>query len=437
MPDEVPVTHRASSKIDLIIIGSGLAGTAAACFAVTQGLKVAQISASLGELPFASGLLDLLAIYPRQEQKLWDNPWDGIAALIDRSPSHPYAKLGVDTIREAMQGFLAFLEASGLEHHGLPDGNVHLATAVGTLKTTYRVPQSMWHGVGALQQKLPTLLVDFYGMKDFHGRLMLEGLRHRWPTLNTKTLPFPMTFPGVDRQNLLFAEALESPEVRAELADSIRPNLDGAQMVGMPAVLGVHSTAEVIADLEGRLGVGIFEIPTLPPSVPGLRLQETCENSLRSQGVQILQDRRVIGFQTDGLQCTGIITGTDSWRETTEADGIILASGRFLGGGLAAERNGIIETIFGLPVVQPSARNLWHRDRFLDHRGHPVNQAGLAVDNDFRPLGPDGKVAFQNLFAAGSILAHQDWIRTKSGAGLAIATAYGAVEAFLRAAPRD
>ena len=38
--------------------------------------------------------------------------------------------------------------------------------------------------------------------------------------------------------------------------------------------------------------------------------------------------------------------------------------------------------------------------------------------------------AFENVFAAGSVLAHQDWIRTKSGAGLAIATAYGAVNAF-------
>jgi glycerol-3-phosphate dehydrogenase subunit B len=32
------------------------------------------------------------------------------------------------------------------------------------------------------------------------------------------------------------------------------------------------------------------------------------------------------------------------------------------------------------------------------------------------------------LFAAGSILAHQDWMRMKCGSGLAIATAYAAVE---------
>ena len=136
--------------------------------------------------------------------------------------------------------------------------------------------------------------------------------------------------------------------------------------------------------------------------------------------------------RTDGRRCTAITTGSAEWQETLEAEGIILATGRFLGGGLTAGRNGIRETLFGLPVAQPPARDLWHRDRFLDHRGHPVNEAGLEIDDQFRPLGTDRSFALENLFAAGSVLAHQDWVRTKSGAGLAIATAYGAVESFLR-----
>ncbi len=56
--------------------------------------------------------------------------------------------------------------------------------------------------------------------------------------------------------------------------------------------------------------------------------------------------------------------------------------------------------------------------------------AGLEIDNMFRPLDIAGKPAFKTLFAAGSILAHQDWIRMKCGSGLAIASAYAAVNAF-------
>jgi glycerol-3-phosphate dehydrogenase subunit B len=290
----------------------------------------------------------------------------------------------------------------------------------------------MWGGVLALQKKLPTLLVDFEDMKDFSAGLMVEMLRSRWPVLRAQRLPFPQFFPGVDRQNLLLAEAMESSEVREELAEAIRPHLAGAQMVGMPAVLGLRFTTRIITDLEERLGVGIFEIPTMPPSVPGLRLREALDAALERAGALLLRGRQVLAAQADGRRVTGITVGRAEWWEILQARGVILATGRFLGGGFRAGRNGIRETVFGLPVAQPDTREFWHRERFLDPLGHPVNEAGLEIDDQLRPLGRDGGFAFENLFAAGSVLPHQDWMRTKSGAGLAIATAYGAIESFLR-----
>jgi len=52
------------------------------------------------------------------------------------------------------------------------------------------------------------------------------------------------------------------------------------------------------------------------------------------------------------------------------------------------------------------------------------------IDDCFRPLDGSEDPAFERLFAAGSILAHQDWKRMKCGSGLAISSAYKAVEAF-------
>jgi len=42
-----------------------------------------------------------------------------------------------------------------------------------------------------------------------------------------------------------------------------------------------------------------------------------------------------------------------------------------------------------------------------------------------------GRPAFKLLFAAGSILAHQDWMRMKCGSGLALATGFAAVQSFV------
>lgn len=109
------------------------------------------------------------------------------------------------------------------------------------------------------------------------------------------------------------------------------------------------------------------------------------------------------------------------------ARGAVLAGGRFFGKGLKADRHAVREAVFDLPVRQPEKREDWHRAEFFDPRGHEINQAGLETDAALRPLGADGQPFHPRLHAAGAILAHQDWMRMKCGAGLAIATACKAV----------
>ena len=52
---------------DLAVIGTGMAGTAAAVFAANRGLATAQVGET-GELIFASGYLDLLGVFPHPAQ---------------------------------------------------------------------------------------------------------------------------------------------------------------------------------------------------------------------------------------------------------------------------------------------------------------------------------------------------------------------------------
>ncbi len=420
-----------TKKADLIVIGAGLAGLAASCFAVSRGLRTIQVGATPGEMGFASGTLDLLAIHPVGQKKTWEDPWAGIKALVNDCTEHPYARLGIENIQKALNEFLAFLKTAGLTYQGWPESNSIMATCAGTLKITYRVPQTMWQGVLGLKKNHPTLIVDFEGMKDFSARQMVETLGSRWSKLKAERLFFPYSFLGMDRHNPLMAQALESSKVRTELSKAIRPVLANAELVGIPAILGLCQSEEIASDLERQIGVPVFEIPTLPPSIPGLRLKETIESELRKKGANLLSLRRVLAVNSKGKHCISIITGKDGFQETLEAKGFILASGRFIGGGLIAKHNSIIEPLLGLYVHQPKERKHWHREHFLDSLSHPVNKAGLLIDNQFRPLGENGDLAFKNFFAAGSVLAHQDWVRMKCGAGLAIATAWGAVDSFI------
>jgi glycerol-3-phosphate dehydrogenase subunit B len=224
------------------------------------------------------------------------------------------------------------------------------------------------------------------------------------------------------------ARALETEAVRAQWADVLRPHVQGAASVGVPAILGISRPTEVMRDLEQRIGCSLFEIPTMPPGVTGLRLKEAFERGLAARKVGMLLENKAFTASCRPDADFAIEVGRVEPEHTIRAAAVVLATGRFMGGGLQADRRGVREPLFGLPVHQPGRRDDWHCEDFLDRRGHPIHRAGLQTDECFRPLDAAGRPFHPRLFAAGSILAHQDWMRMKCGAGLAFATAYAAVE---------
>lgn len=417
------------SSCELAVIGTGMAGMAAAISAVKRGIKTAQIGVSGGIL-YASGFLDLMGVHPVTERKIWASPWAAIESLARDIPGHPYARMRAADIGEAMEDFMAFFDVAGLPYQRIPDGNTEVITPAGTLKPTYGVPASMWGGVAGRKENRPCLIVDFWGLKGFSAIQITEMLSHQWPNLRPVRIAFPVIGPSVDLYPEQMARLLELEDNRVRLADEIRPHLNGAQAVGLPAILGIYHTGTILAHLKSLLGTDVFEIPTIPPSVPGLRIQEAYTDRITKSGVQLFLQKRVRSAhrEPDGrfvLHIGGM--ASEEIHHLLFADRVILATGRFLGMGLHAGRKKITEPLFGLPVNQPEERSLWHERDFFSPAGHRINRAGIEIDARFRPVVQSGQPAYENLYAAGSILAHQDWMREKCGAGLAIATAYAAV----------
>ena len=415
-------------QAELMVIGSGMAGMAASLFAARRGIQTVQVGVA-GEINFASGLLDVLGIHPLEKGFRRSDPWAGIKQLVRDEPLHPYSLLGIEQIREAMDTCLAFLEQAGLPYRSNGRYNTNILTPVGTIKTTYAVPVSMYAGAEALAARKPTLLVDFAGLKGFSARQITETLGQLWPGLRSGRITWPNT--GGELYTEHMARHLDAPGNRRKLADAIQPHLGKAQAVGLPAILGIYRTREIITDLESALGVPVFEIPTMVPAVTGLRLREAFEQLLSRMGVRAFYQQRVLETQVMPSGEFVFLVGGQIPELRVRTSAAVLASGRFFGKGLRADRTRIRETIFDLPVDQPAERSLWHQKELFAPEGHLINRAGLAVDKSFRPVDDKGKVVHEHLHAAGSILAHQDWMRQKCGSGLAIATAFGAVNSMM------
>ena len=417
-----PRHHRA----ELLVIGSGLAGMAASLFALDRGVEVALVG-NTGAIAFTTGYLDLLGY---DGKGLVHDPWQALARLREDEPRHPLGNVAEDDIRDAFTRFTRALTEMGLGYAAPGPRNVLALTPAGTLKPTLSLPLTMQPALAAMARGLDTLVVDFIGLNGFSARELVANLAPRWPGLRTQRIGFPDMDSGAEVYAEVLARALEVPATRQHLAERIRPLLGSAKALGLPAILGVHRPDHVHRELQSLLGVPVFEIPTMPPAVPGVRLRELFETRLPQRGVALEPQHKVKRLELLPQGITARLE--DPYGEVIiEAAAAVLATGRFTSGGLSADPDGIRETLANLAVVQPEGRAAWHRADYFDPRGHGINRAGVTVDERWRPLDAAGKPAHPRLFAAGSLLAHQDWIRQRCGAGLAIATAYKAVDAAL------
>src|SRR5690606_25883391 len=122
------------------------------------------------------------------------------------------------------------------------------------------------------------------------------------------------------------ANLLDTPDGVDMLARQVKPRLNGAQAVALPAVLGFKpETRQRIAD---ALGCALLEIPTLPPSVPGLRLFHGLRRALLERGARITMGPPVMALARDGARVTGVNIKTSSGRaRTIYGDAVILATG--------------------------------------------------------------------------------------------------------------
>ena len=419
---------------ELTVIGSGIAGFAASIFALNRGIRTAQIG-NTGAVAYTTGYLDLLgALAPAVEPV--SDPWQALQEIKTREPNHPLVQVSEEDIMEGFQQFTAFLSAHGIGYTSPGRKNVTALTSVGTLKQTLCLPQTMAEGPRALSSKEPCVIIDFEGLKGFSGRQVVANLQEQWPALSTVRIRFPDMSAGEIYPEVM-GRALEVPATREKLAARLKEAAARVQIIGMPALLGIHKPDLVWSDLERLSGLTIFEIPTMPPSVPGIRLRELFEQIFPAKGVTLIPQQKVRSLDCSKEKLR--LHLSDNYGPIViNSRTAVLATGRFLSGGLEAKLSGIVETLIGLPVTQPPDRAAWYNDDYTGDAGHPIHKAGIEVDEQFRPLASSGQPYDPRLFAAGIVLAHQDWIRERCGAGVAIATAYKAVDAaaqFLQTSP--
>ena len=86
--------------------------------------------------------------------------------------------------------------------------------------------------------------------------------------------------------------------------------LEPGETVGFPAVLGLKESGAVWRELQERLERPVFEVPTLPPSVPGMRLYALLRRQLREAGARVVVGDSVVGAERDGERVEAVLVQT-------------------------------------------------------------------------------------------------------------------------------
>jgi glycerol-3-phosphate dehydrogenase subunit B len=415
-------------RFGTVIIGGGLAGLTAGVSLVRKGETCAIVNAGQGSLHFSSGSFDFCNALP--DGTPVRHPLGALPALAEHAPHHPYSLLGVEKVsalaREA-EAFFHSLDA-GLQG-SLEQGNHLRMTPVGTL-----APAWLSAGDACTVQPRPdgsprwpwrkALLAGVKGYLDSQP----EAVADRLLSAGLEVARTEISLPALEQRrknssefrSITIARVLDREENTLQLAQALRSAAENADVVLFPACIGLREPAA--RKLASLAHAPVLLIPTMPPSLFGARINSALAAAFIRGGGVFMPGDRVVGYASDDGRISSVFTANLE-DDPLRADNFLLASGSFFSKGMAADRNGIRESIFGLDLTEyPARRDLWSADDFF--ASQPFMRFGVKTDARMRAY-RDGR-PLANLYVAGLILGNIDAVAIGCGAGVCVVTALAA-----------
>jgi len=428
--------------VDVVILGAGLAGTAAALAAAEAGAQTTLVEAAPGASALAHGGLDLLpgglvadaqvcldpppTLGPRRSslRRRWEE-------LRRERPEHSLCRMEL-RLEELAEAALLFddLLGGGLRGWRGPERAPYLlATEGGALREVDLPAPAARAGDLEGLSSLRVGIVGLPELPDFDPSFLAGVLGQRCQGADrfVPLLPEIEFASGGALRALSLARLLDRDDGAglAQALAQMTPGL-GLSHLMLPPVLGLERSAQIRQSLHEATGLQVFEAVAERSPCPALRTRRALDAALasfevtrlaaRALGAELL-DRRVLALHLQPVDGAGVLR--------VPLDSLVLATGDLYGGGLQW-RAGLREALLDLPVVPGDGsapallRRPLHRALGTDPAAvQPAFAAGLAVDGRLQPLGADALPAARNVWACGALLAGHDPGAERGGSGVA------------------
>lgn len=327
-------------RFDLVVVGAGIAGLTAAGAAGARGLRVAVVNTGLGQFVFGAGCVESRPLLPNEAP---------------------------EKLAEAVDFFCDLTRRAGCPFLGGLDERRHLPSIMGSFQTVALAPFYLWNGDAAAQVR--AAVVGIKGLSSFDAQFATERLNHnaRRQNLNTtyvaREIELSLASDTV-ASTLQFANRFDrDPNFRRELLDALKPITRDTDQIILPGILGLRTGLREISEFERALDCPLCELPTLPPSVPGLRLFNALQTYLRRSGVEFFSGYPVQKLEIEAGHCRGVLVDVPARPLRLSSETVILASGQFSASLLEG-------TFFG-----------------VDGRLRPITQSGAVIADNLHVAG--------------------------------------------------
>ncbi|MEO5963857.1 MAG: FAD-binding protein, partial [Candidatus Limnocylindrales bacterium] len=353
--------------------------------------------------------------------------------------------LGGD-VEPAVAWLTKHLAASGLPYVGTLETPIRrVPTAIGGTRRVAIVPDAQSAALAPWEPDEILVVAGPAGYKDFWPAAIADSLAREsvWQGADrpTRVVGVAVELAGLASRNNLnaleLARRFDDPALRADDLDRIaravaRVSGGRSGRVALPAVFGLDGHAETWAETRARLPLRPFEVPLVPPSIPGVRLWRALRGRIRAAGGRIEVGEMVARIEVEHGRVIAVEMEAATRSHRIRTDAVVLATGGIAGGGLVATGEGeLVEPLLGLTVDAPAFDD-WLLREALDPAGHPLEAAGVRTDHGLHPLDPaTGRAALANVLVAGAMLAGQRALRERCGDGVAIASGWRAAQELL------
>ena len=424
-------------NFDVAIIGGGLAGLTCGIALQQRGKRCVIMNNGQAAIDFASGSLDLLSRMP--DGSAVENINENLTALRTALPAHPYSLLGAEKVIAKAQDFERLANALNLDLIGSSEKNHWRVTGLGSLRGAWLSPNSVptVQGNETFPHKRIAVL-GIEGYHDFQPQLLAANLVLNPQFAHCEVTSGFLNIPQLDelRQNarefrsVNIAQLLEHKLAFNDLVNEIIESAQGANAVLLPACFGLENQ-EFMNALRNATKLALFELPTLPPSLLGMRQRIQLRRKFESLGGLMINGDSALNAHFEGNRVHCIKTRLLEDEEII-ADNFVLAAGSFFSKGLVSEFDKIYEPVFESDIIGVEGFNDKDRFSWTNHRfanPQPYQSAGVAI-NEHCQVQKCGQF-LANLYATGNVIGGFNALELGCGSGVAVVTALAVADEIL------